>query len=313
MIRKSRPYAFKALDDGKGIFEAIVAVFGNVDRADDKILPGAFKGSLDRWKAKGRPIPVIFSHEWDNLDAHIGEVLEAREEKRGLYVKAQLDLEEDFAARVWKKMKRGTLAEFSFSYDTLKEKRAGDVNELQELELLEVGPCLVGMNPATQLLNVKDGAAGRPSELADQLARELEQEGYRSYSSSSASSLATRIALELEEMGAGLTPWEAKAQIRALSEEVDPRLGDGPASVIAEVELAFVKARLEDVERVAHNSRIADLQADLRAQEHSEEWIAQEIDTLARSAAQRIKNYNHYLTTGEALVLAWRWLREPVR
>lgn len=158
---------FKALaDEGQGVFEAVVAVFNNVDRAGDKIIPGAFAGSLQRWQEKERPIPVIFSHEWDNLDAHIGEVTEAKEIEQGLYVKAQLDMEEEFARRVWKKMMRGTLAEFSFAYDTLKAEQVNGVNELRELELLEVGPTLVGMNPETQLLDVKRGARHTAKEFA---------------------------------------------------------------------------------------------------------------------------------------------------
>lgn len=154
-------HSFKALDDAKGIFEAIVAVFGNVDRAGDKILPGAFQDTLADWEAKGRPIPVIFSHQWENLDAHIGEVIDAKEVEEGLYIKGQLDMEEDFASRVWKKMKAGTLAEFSFAYDVVdaaQVKEDGNwIQELRKLDLLEVGPCLVGMNPETQLLGVKEG------------------------------------------------------------------------------------------------------------------------------------------------------------
>lgn len=147
---------FKALDAEQGIFEAIVAVFNNVDRINDKIIPGAFLRSLAAWKAKGRPIPVIFAHEWDNLDAHIGQVLEAKEVEEGLYVKGQLEMDEPFAKRVWKKMQQGVLAEFSFAYDTVKEAIVDGVRELREVDLLEVGPCLVGMNPETRLIGVKE-------------------------------------------------------------------------------------------------------------------------------------------------------------
>jgi len=169
-------HSFKALDDGQGTFEAIVAVFGNVDRGGDRIVPGAFEATLADWEAKGRPIPVIFSHDWHNLDAHVGEVLEAKELPEGLYVKGQLDLSEEFAARVWKKMRKGTLAEFSFAYDVVAQRQADEgkdaspryVNELQELELYEVGPCLVGMNPETELLGIKAGARHTGKEL-DQL------------------------------------------------------------------------------------------------------------------------------------------------
>lgn len=166
--------SFKALaDQPEGTFEAIVAVFNNVDRIGDKIIPGAFKDSLANWKAKGRPIPVIFAHEWDNLDAHIGQVLDAKEMDPGLYVKGQLEMDEPFAARVWKKMMNGTLAEFSFAYDVVDAVQAkvnGEyVNELRKLELLEVGPCLVGMNPETQLLGVKVGLKPFPNEHACRL------------------------------------------------------------------------------------------------------------------------------------------------
>jgi HK97 family phage prohead protease len=174
---------FKALkaENGTpdGTFEAVVGVFNNVDRAGDRILPGAFKGSLERWKASGDPIPILFSHEWENLDAHIGWALEAREmlpkdeglpeavkELGGLYVKGQIDLEEEYASRVWKRLQQRRLKQFSFAYDILdsqpvKESERAQPNHYQdliELDLLELGPCLVGMNPDTQLLGTKVGA-----------------------------------------------------------------------------------------------------------------------------------------------------------
>lgn len=159
---------FKALaDEGEGVFEAIVAVFNNVDRAGDMIMPGAFARTLGEWAAKGRPIPVIFSHEWSNLDAHIGYLADAKEVEKGLYVKGHLEMDEPFAKRVWKKMNAGTLAEFSFAYDVVEQRevdRGKDatpryVNQLIDLDLLEVGPTLVGMNPETELIAVKERLA----------------------------------------------------------------------------------------------------------------------------------------------------------
>ena len=156
---------FKALtDEPEGTFEAIVAVFGNIDSYGDMIVPGAFKDTLAKWEKSGRPIPVIYSHQWENIDAHIGEVAEAKEVEKGLYVKGRVDLEEDFAAKVWKRMKGGRLTQFSFAYDVLEggwvhQKEDGqdrDYFELRKLDLFEVGPCLVGANRETELLSVKD-------------------------------------------------------------------------------------------------------------------------------------------------------------
>jgi HK97 family phage prohead protease len=166
-VRKSFPITgFKALDAAQGQFEAIVSVFGNVDLGGDRVVKGAFTKSLAEWQAKqanGRPIPVIFSHQWENLDAHIGEVLAAEERDEGLYVKAQLEMDEPFAARVFKKLQKGTIAEFSFAYDVRDSKRQNGANELLDLDLIEVGPTLKGMNPATDLLGVKarDGKVRR--------------------------------------------------------------------------------------------------------------------------------------------------------
>lgn len=166
MLSKTYKAQFKAVDQAQGIFEALVAVFNNVDRAGDRILPGAFSDSLENWEQKDRPIPVIYSHEWDNLDAHIGHVLEASETDEGLLVKGQLEMDEEFAQRVYKKMANGTLAEFSFAYDVVEAKEVGDddrvapnhLQDLVQLDLLEVGPCLVGMNPDTRLIDIKAGA-----------------------------------------------------------------------------------------------------------------------------------------------------------
>lgn len=169
MQHKAYPITkFKALEDeGQGVFEAIVAVFGNVDRVGDKIMPGAFTKSLETWAERERPIPVIFSHNWDDLDAHIGHVIEAAEVDEGLYVKGQLDIEEDFARKVWRKMSQGLLADFSFAYDEIDSKWIDDVHELHELDILEVGPTLVGANPATHLLNVKAALASHSTETTD--------------------------------------------------------------------------------------------------------------------------------------------------
>jgi hypothetical protein len=58
--------------DSAGEFEALVAVFGNVDKGGDRIMPGAFTKTLAAWRASGDPVPVIWSHDWNTPDAHIG-------------------------------------------------------------------------------------------------------------------------------------------------------------------------------------------------------------------------------------------------
>jgi HK97 family phage prohead protease len=163
VLHKSFPYEFKKLDDS-GTFEATVAVFGNVDKGGDRIMPGAFEKSLAQWEASGDPIPVIFNHDWGTPDAHIGVVDKAIETEQGLLVKGRLDVQDNpVAKQVHRLMMRRSLKEFSFGYSVPKggEKRAKDgAMDLTQIELAEVGPTLKGMNPATELHSVKSALIG---------------------------------------------------------------------------------------------------------------------------------------------------------
>lgn len=144
----------------EGTFEAIVSVFGNVDLGGDRMVKGAFERTLKEWQDSGDPIPVIFSHDWGNQRSYIGKVLEAEEMERGLFVKGQLWLDDPDAAKVWRLMDERVVKEFSFGYDVKRERMAKDgANEILDVDLIEVGPTLKGMNPATELLAVKAGRA----------------------------------------------------------------------------------------------------------------------------------------------------------
>lgn len=173
MPTKTFPAHFKA-DGADGTFEAVVAVYNNVDLQGDRILPGAFANTLAEWRASGDPIPVVFSHQWQDLDAHLGGVdpadaveLEPGDERLpdtlaelgGLWVRGTLDMDDPAAAKVHRKMSQRLIKEFSFAYDIRAggSKRGSDgVTELTDLDLFEVGPTLKGANPATVLIAAKD-------------------------------------------------------------------------------------------------------------------------------------------------------------
>jgi len=153
---------FKALtgDDEKGSFEAIVAVFGNVDYGGDRIARGAFKRSLGEWQAKGRSIPVLWSHDSETVP--IGVISEAAESQEGLRVKARLFIDDNPQSRaVHAAMKAGALYEFSFGY-SVPDGGASQVTQsgqrirvLKDLDIHEASPVFRGMNPRTRLVGVK--------------------------------------------------------------------------------------------------------------------------------------------------------------
>lgn len=154
----------KALADADepGTFEALVSIFGNVDRQMEIVAAGAFKDSL----SEGLPA-IVWSHDW--LTPPIGVCLEARETDEGLLVKARLfvadDEDHDLARKVHAAMRskggdgRSPLREFSIGYRVLTERyedRDGQqVVVLEKLDLIECGPCLRGANTETRLVGVK--------------------------------------------------------------------------------------------------------------------------------------------------------------
>ncbi|WP_224275813.1 HK97 family phage prohead protease [Streptomyces sp. LS1784] len=155
-----------------GQFVAIVSVFGNVDSVGDVVVPGAFARTLAEWRAKGDPIPVIWSHDWDDPFAHVGIVLDARETPDGLEVTGQIeDVDTNpTAAQVYRLLKGRRVTQFSFAYDVREgawveteddQGRYDGYYELRDLTLYEVGPCLVGANQATELLAAKASQLAR--------------------------------------------------------------------------------------------------------------------------------------------------------
>lgn len=148
MFFNSAPTKTKAIDDQKGIIEAYVSIFNNVDHANDVIIKGAFSETLKRKMPK-----VVWSHDWQEV---IGKVIEAREDDKGLYVKIQLVLDVQRAAEVYALIKAGAVDEFSIGYSIDEsEIRDDGVKVLKVLTVYEVSPVLVGCNPKTEVVSVK--------------------------------------------------------------------------------------------------------------------------------------------------------------
>lgn len=156
---------------GPGEFIALAAVFDNIDSYGDRIIRGAFAETLEQWASSGDPIPVIWQHNWSDPNAHIGYVLEARETSEGLWYKGKLDIEDNpFALQVYRLMKGRRVTQQSFGFDVIDGRsvteEGRDVFEITRVHLYEVGPCLVGVNQATNLLDIKSAPAAGPTSSA---------------------------------------------------------------------------------------------------------------------------------------------------
>ena len=141
-----------------------------------RILPGAFTKTLQE---NGKRIKVLYQH-----DAHepIGKALVLREDKRGLYIKAQLSSTQrgqDVAAL----LRDGVLNELSIGFDTLKhtmvhEGALGQVRHISEVRLWEVSLVTHAANPDAVVTQVHARGGQRIAQLLaefDRLALDFAQ------------------------------------------------------------------------------------------------------------------------------------------
>lgn len=164
----ARVKAVAELDEGKseGEFTALVSVFDSKDTYGDVIRKGAFANTIKEWEESDDFLPVVWAHDWADPFAHIGRVTKAEETDEGLVITGLIeDLDSNpTAAQVYRLLKGRRIKNFSFAYDVIDggykaDDEHGEYNELRELKLFEAGPCLVGVNQETQLLDVKAQAA----------------------------------------------------------------------------------------------------------------------------------------------------------
>jgi phage head maturation protease len=98
-----------------------------------------------------RPDPDGVRALWNDPTHIIGSAdpNDVREDAKSFFVKAMLDIEDNPTAKtVFGQIRRRVVKEASFAYDVVREQKAKDgANNLIELSIIEVRPCLKGMNP----------------------------------------------------------------------------------------------------------------------------------------------------------------------
>lgn len=174
--------SFKAaleMTDG-GIIAGYASTFDRVpDAYGDIVAPGAFANTLEKWAAlneQGKFIPLLWGHDTNDPMSNIGRVIEAYEDEKGLYIRAEFDAENERAQYVRKLAAEGRVYQFSFAYEI---KAAGEIKletgarayELQELELFEVSVVQIPANQFATVEEVKNALvaikAGRRNSKAD--------------------------------------------------------------------------------------------------------------------------------------------------
>ena len=151
-----KAFTFKMDDlDEEGYFTGYASTY-DMDSMGDTILPGAFKRTLNSWKMKNRPIPVLWQHK---ADEPIGATIEAFEDERGLRVRGRLLLGMQKAREAFEAAKAGVLGGLSIGFSIPRDgavRMEDGTREIKELKLYEYSFVTFPANESAVLTGVKN-------------------------------------------------------------------------------------------------------------------------------------------------------------
>ena len=156
-----KEFKVKYKDEGNGTIEGYASTWvREPDSYGDIVKQGAFSRTLKEWEESGRPIPFLWAHSMNDLNAFIGSA-KADEDDYGLHFVATFDGTPE-AQRVRELYKDGRLSKFSFAYDILEDGQVTledgrKANELRDLTIYEISAVTVPANDTAEIISVKDG------------------------------------------------------------------------------------------------------------------------------------------------------------
>jgi HK97 family phage prohead protease len=187
---------WKVIDEDQGIIKGYLAVFNNIDSQKDRVRAGSFRKTitdgLERKSNLGKKFlwPLLWMHD---PEKPIGGFIDAIEDKFGLLVTAQLDINSNeqgvplnpLAMSVFSGFKMGYIDELSIGYKALQKSYDNEgVRDLTEVQLFE-GSAVTMMfasNPLAQVTQVKSNDTNEEkdfdSRYADAMARDVLEDWY---------------------------------------------------------------------------------------------------------------------------------------
>lgn len=146
--------------EGNGWIEGYASTFGNVDSYNEVVDPGAYAKSVNE-RVPG--LPLMVSHLAHGGDANdvIGEVTEAKEDGRGLWVHAELD-DSELAQKTREQVIEGTIGKMSVGYEMIlwevDRRESADLVRLKELKLMDVIVTMAPVNEEAVITAAKEVA-----------------------------------------------------------------------------------------------------------------------------------------------------------
>lgn len=157
MLHRDFGLEVKEVSDA-GVIEGYASVFGGTpDLGGDVVLPGAFADSLVEHRRKGTRPLMFFGHRAHDLT--IGNWSDVAEDGKGLKVVGELDMEDPFASKIHRKLKRKELRGLSIGYrvkSSQPDPKRPSVRLLEKLDLIEISIVTLPMNQRATIDAVKD-------------------------------------------------------------------------------------------------------------------------------------------------------------
>jgi HK97 family phage prohead protease len=144
-------FELKRVDPG-GVFEGYASIFDVIDQGKDRILPGAFRASLEK------RAPVDIKLLWQHQPAEpIGVLEKIYEDERGLHVKGRLLMDVRRAREAYALMRAGALDGLSIGYKALKDhiSPTSGVRTLEQVDLWEISLVTFPMQDAARIRSFK--------------------------------------------------------------------------------------------------------------------------------------------------------------
>ena len=136
-----------------GTFEAYISTWETVDSFGTRFKKGAFKKTIKERLTKN-DIKLLWQHD---INEPIGLVIGAIEDEHGVLIHGKLDVGVPRADQARQQMGSGTINQFSFGFDIIKQQRNKDDGfmDVLEVRLWEASPVTFGANPETSVVHVR--------------------------------------------------------------------------------------------------------------------------------------------------------------
>lgn len=213
MERKVRDYAFDVKSvDNAGVFEGYASVFDVIDSYREKVVPGAFKASLEKWATKDRLPPILWQHQ---TAEPLGPTLALHEDSRGLFIRGQLlinDVRRAKEAHALLKAKAITGLSIGFNVKADAFDHDEELLSLTEVDLWENSIVTFPANEAAGVDTVKAAFGGKEPTLR-------EFEGFlreHGFTRSQATAIATRGLVQSQRDAGGSAAERVKSILSAV-------------------------------------------------------------------------------------------------